>query len=377
MAGKYSYERFRHQVLLKGFGPAAQQALRDAAVLVVGAGGLGCPALQYLAAAGVGRIGIIDPDTVSLSNLHRQILYSLSDLDRPKVSAAAARLREFYPELEVVTYQQPLRAREALELFPQYDIILDGTDNFSSRYLISDGCQLLGKRLISGAVSGFEGQLFVFDSHQHSAGNRPLSYRDVFARPPAAGTVPDCNEAGVLGVLTGVIGTMMASEAIRLLTGLGDQGAGFMLQYQLLRQQTFHTALVASAAADAWLLSSAAAYLQRDYGQEACGAGTAALEWDVPVLERARKEQQLLVVDIREPGELPQATGLADLRLSEAQLLRILPTLSFQQLLLCCNSGTRSRAAAGRLRAAGYPEVYSLKGGIRDWLARRDRAAII
>lgn len=377
MAGKYSYERFQRQLLLRAFGPAAQQALQDAAVLVVGAGGLGCPALQYLAAAGIGCIGIIDPDTVSLSNLHRQILYSVNDLERPKVAAAAARLRGFYPELKVVTYQRPLRATEALELFPQYDIILDGTDNFSSRYLISDGCQLLGKRLISGAVSGFEGQLFVFDSHRIYAGNRPLSYRDVFVRPPAAGTVPDCKEAGVLGVLTGVIGTMMASEAIRLLTGLGDQGPGFMLQYQLLRQQTFRRELSASAAADAWLLSSTAAYLQRDYGEEACGTTTAALEWDLRALEQAGKEPKLLIVDIRDPGELPQAIGLTELRLSEAQLLQILPTLSFQQLLLCCNSGTRSLAAAGRLRAAGYQEVYSLKGGIRGWLACKDRAATI
>jgi len=193
------YERYSRQLILKEFGEPAQQKLLQAKVLVVGAGGLGCACLQYLAAAGLGSIGIIDNDKVALHNLHRQVLYTVNDIGLPKAEQAARALQQLNPDIDIRAFNERLTVHNAIGLFREYDIIIDGTDNFSSRYMINDACVLTGKPLIYGAVSKFEGQVAIFNcSIQHN--ERPVNYRDLFPQPPAAGEIDNCAEAGVLGV---------------------------------------------------------------------------------------------------------------------------------------------------------------------------------
>jgi len=204
------YERYNRQLILKEFGEPAQQKLLQAKVLVVGAGGLGCACLQYLAAAGLGSIGIIDNDKVALHNLHRQVLYTVNDIGLPKAEQAARSLRQLNPDIDIRAFNERLTVHNAIGLFREYDIIIDGTDNFSSRYMINDACVLTGKPLIYGAVSKFEGQAAIFNC-SISPQERPGNYRDLFPQPPAPNEIDNCAEAGVLGVLPGIIGTMQAN----------------------------------------------------------------------------------------------------------------------------------------------------------------------
>ena len=210
-------QRYSRQIVLSEIGAAGQQRLAESSMLVVGAGGLGSPALLYLAGAGVGRLGIVDSDEVDLSNLHRQVLHGTADVGRPKVESARDRLAELNPEVVVEAHALHLDSSNALDLIGRYDIVLDGSDNFPTRYLVNDACVLAGKPLVYGALSRFEGQVSVL------AGGFAPCYRCLFPTPPPPGTVPSCAEAGVLGVVTGVVGSLMATEALRLtLGGFGD-----------------------------------------------------------------------------------------------------------------------------------------------------------
>ncbi|RZJ99252.1 MAG: HesA/MoeB/ThiF family protein, partial [Flavobacterium sp.] len=212
------FERYERQLILKGFGLEAQQKLSKAKVLVVGAGGLGCPALQYLTAAGVGMIGVVDHDTISLNNLHRQILYSNDEIGKLKSEVASTKLRDLNPEIIIHAFPFRLVKNNIIQLLSNYDFILDCTDNFVSRYLINDACILLRKPLVFAAISGYEGQIAIFNVADE-AGNS-TNYRDLFPIPPNPEEVPNCAESGVLGALSGIIGTMQAAEAIKLITGL-------------------------------------------------------------------------------------------------------------------------------------------------------------
>jgi adenylyltransferase/sulfurtransferase len=213
-------QRYSRQIVMPEIGATGQQRLADASVMVVGAGGLGSPALLYLAGAGVGRLGVVDSDEVELSNLHRQVLHATADVGRPKVASARDHLGALNPDVVVEKYELRLDSRNALELIAGYDIVLDGSDNFPTRYLVNDACVLAGKPLVYGALSRFEGQVGVL-----AAGTAPC-YRCIFPTPPLPGTVPSCAEAGVLGVLTGVVGSLMATEALRLaLGGFGVDGS--------------------------------------------------------------------------------------------------------------------------------------------------------
>lgn len=218
MFGKYQLERYSRQLLLPGVGASGQQKLLRAKVLVVGAGGLGAPALLYLAAAGVGTLGIVDDDTVELSNLQRQILYSVEALGAPKTQAASSRLSALNPEVRVVTHQVRLDAENVLELLAPYDLILDGSDSLSTRYLVSDAAVLLGKPFVYGALAPFEGQFALL----HTVVGAEPCYRCLYPELPPAGSVQSCAEAGVLGALPGVIGSLMATEALKHLLGLAE-----------------------------------------------------------------------------------------------------------------------------------------------------------
>ncbi len=199
-------------MLLKEIGESGQQKLLQAKVLVVGAGGLGCPVLQYLAAAGVGKLGIVDDDIVSLTNLHRQVLYNTSDIGFAKTERAAAALRSLNPDIEIIPYNLRLTNQNALDIINNYDIVVDGTDNFSSRYMINDACVLLKKPLVYAAISRFEGQVAVFN-YIDNDNEKPVNYRDLFPIPPAEDEAMNCAVAGVLGVLTGIIGSMQANRS--------------------------------------------------------------------------------------------------------------------------------------------------------------------
>ena len=224
--------RYARHIILPGLGGDGQRKLMDAKVLVIGAGGLGSPAAMYLAAAGVGTLGLVDFDRVDLSNLQRQLLHDTSDVGRPKVESAAERLHELNPDVEVVPHDTALTSANAFEVLGGYDVILDGTDNFPVRYLVNDASQMLGKPLVYGSIFQWEGQASLFLSGQETP-----CYRCLFPEPPPPGTVPSCAEGGVFGVLPGIIGSIQAVEAIKLILGTGESLAGKLVLYDALRNE--------------------------------------------------------------------------------------------------------------------------------------------
>jgi molybdopterin-synthase adenylyltransferase len=223
-------ERYARHIVLREVGGPGQAALKEASVLVIGAGGLGAPALMYLAAAGVGTLGVVDDDVVSLSNLQRQIIHDTSDIGRRKVDSAAERIAQLNPHVRFASHATRLRASNALELIGAYDLVLDGSDNFETRYLVSDACYLAAKPLITAALGVFDGSLTTIRAHEKSAtGEFNPTYRCLFPEAPPPGTVPACAEAGVMGALAGILGSMMALEAIREIVGFGEGLVGRLL----------------------------------------------------------------------------------------------------------------------------------------------------
>ncbi|CAN5462410.1 hypothetical protein BH11BAC1_BH11BAC1_01900 [soil metagenome] len=220
--------RYSRHLSLKEFGMDAQLKLMQAKVLVIGAGGLGCPALLYLAAAGVGKIGVVDFDNVELSNLQRQIIYTEEDIGKPKAGAAIEHLRKRNSSVELESFNQKLTTESAMQIFPAFDLILDCTDNFNARYAINDACVLLDKPFVYGSIFKFEGQVSLFNAKNNSGIYGP-TYRCLFPIPPEAGTIPSCEEAGVIGFLPGLIGTLQAAEAIKWMSGVGDLLSGKLL----------------------------------------------------------------------------------------------------------------------------------------------------
>ena len=225
------FDRYRRHLSLPEVGVEGQRALLGGSALLIGAGGLGCPLAQYLAAAGVGRLGIVDFDVVDASNLQRQILYGTADVGRPKVEVARERIGELNPDVEVELHPVKLTSDNALDIFKGYDVIVDGTDNFPTRYLANDACVMLGKPNVHGSVFRFEGQATVFDARHGPC------YRCLFPEPPPPGSVPSCAEGGVLGVLPGLIAIVQATETVKLLTGIGEPLYGRLIQYDALRME--------------------------------------------------------------------------------------------------------------------------------------------
>jgi molybdopterin/thiamine biosynthesis adenylyltransferase len=223
-------ERYARHIVLREVGGPGQAALKRARVLVIGAGGLGAPLLLYLAAAGVGTIGVIDDDTVALSNLQRQVIHATPDIGQPKVESAASAIRKLNPKVEVVTHAERLTAKNALSIIGGYDIVADGSDNFATRYLVSDACYFAKKPLVTAAVGTFDGTLTTIRAHERARDGTPHpTYRCLFPEPPPPGTVPACSEAGVLGALPGILGSMMALEVIREIVGFGEGLVGRLL----------------------------------------------------------------------------------------------------------------------------------------------------
>lgn len=233
MFSKEEQKQYSRHLILEEIGEAGQQKLKEAKVLVIGAGGLGCPILQYLAAAGVGTIGVIDDDSVDQTNLQRQILYTHADIGLPKAEQAAIHLQAINPYITVTPYVTKLTKANALDLFAQYDIIVDGSDNFATRYLVNDACVLTDKPLVFGSIFKFEGQVSVFN---YEGGP---TYRCLYPNPPKPGQVPNCSEIGVIGVLPGIIGSLQANEVIKLICGMGTVLKGQLLSYNALSMQQF------------------------------------------------------------------------------------------------------------------------------------------
>jgi len=360
-------ERYHRQIILEGFGPIAQQKLAKAKVLVVGAGGLGCPALQYLAAAGIGLIGIIDNDTVALSNLHRQILYTSDDLGQLKVVVAKQRLQLMNPGIEVVIHPLRLNAQNILQILESYDVILDGTDNFDTRYLINDACALLKKPLVFAAVSGFEGQLSIFNVTDDQ-GIR-TNYRDLFPVPPLPGEVPNCADNGVLGVLPGIIGTMAASETIKFISNTGKPLINKLLHYNLLNNQQYE--LKISPARDYELPQTEAELLNKHTGSLNTTEETYS-EITGTDLQRMQEEPSTILIDVRERHEQPGLNTTVFRQTPMSEFRQFMETdIEENNIIVICQHGIRSAAAAKELsrKYGNTKNIFSLKGGIVKWYA--------
>lgn len=365
--------RYSRHLLLPAVGEPGQLALKRAKVLVVGAGGLGSPALLYLAAAGVGTIGIVDFDVVDLSNLHRQILHGSSAVGEPKTASAIERLRDVNPNVHVIPYPDRFTAGNGLEIARGFDIIVDGTDNFAARYLINDAAVLLGIPNVYGSVYRFEGQASVF-----AAKDGPC-YRCLFRDPPPADLIPNCAEAGVLGVLPGLIGTIQATEALKLILGIGEPLIGKLLLVDTATMQ-FRTINVRRdpecPACGTRTIRELVSY------EELCGVpsqgreemnGAIAEISPSELAERLKKSKGIDLIDVREPSEW-KIGHIAGARLVPLGQLgdEISRMDSQREIIVYCKSGGRSLHAAKQLVAAGLNNVSNLTGGIIAWRAEID-----
>lgn len=361
-----SKERYSRQILLQQFGEAAQLKLLNTKVLVVGAGGLGCPVLQYLTAAGVGMIGIVDDDVVTLSNLHRQILFSTNDIGLPKTERAAAVLKQLNPAVSINTYQFKITNQNALELISEYDIVIDGTDNFAARYLINDACVLKKKPLIYGSIYQFEGQVAVFNAPTESLA-ASANYRDLFPNQPTEQEIPSCNEAGVIGVLPGIIGMMMANECIKLITGIGVPLINRLIIYNALNNSIFETAISTKKETGNLIPVDEKAFKAKQY-LFTCSPENVFVDVDAEVFDSLMTKENTIVIDVREIGEKPVVSAFKHINIPMSVLIKEKPFIQQKNILVFCHSGIRS-ANAALLLANGSNKVYNLKGGIIRWMA--------
>ena len=350
-------ERFERQIRLAELGAAGQQKLRSARILVAGAGGLGCPAILYLAAAGIGTIGIADGDRVSVSNLNRQILFGQEDIGRIKASVAARFISKRYPDVQVVAYDHPLTVENLPVLLPGYDLVIDGTDNFAARYMINDATALFHKPLVYGAVYKLEGQVALFNVPDESA-----NYRDLYPEIPVSGEVPNCAESGVLGVLPGIIGTMQAAEAIKWITGIGQCLVNRVLFYNLKDHSVYETVLSPQAGNRLKQPVTLKDFQETNY-EMACAAELN-VGWEAAI--QTAQRTPAIFVDIREPEEMPRWNDSRCLEIPIPQLLKQKDVLmQAETVFLFCQHGVRSRLIAGELRKIwNKNSVYSVEGGI-------------
>jgi len=362
--------RYSRHLLLPEVGEKGQQRLKAAKVLVVGAGGLGSPLCLYLAAAGVGHLGIVDMDRVEESNLQRQVLFDVNDLGRSKAERAAAHVRELNPHTQVTVFDQALTADNALSIMEGYDVVVDGTDNFPTRYLVNDACGLLGIPNIYGSIYRFEGQASVFHH-----GDGPC-YRCLYPEPPPPGLVPSCAEGGVLGVLPAVVASIQCTETIKLITGIGEPLSGRLLLYDALAMQFDELQLQRNR--DCPLCGDKPTIRELVDYQAFCGlAAQTKPDWDelsVQTLkQRLDRGEQMTIVDVREPYEWEichlQQAQLIPLQSLESHLSEFDPE---QELIVHCKSGARSAKACQLLQAKGFKHPVNLRGGIQAWAKEID-----
>lgn len=367
--------RYSRHITIPDVGLTGQQRLKSARVVCIGAGGLGSPTLMYLAAAGIGTLGIVEFDHVDESNLQRQIIHGQSDVGRPKAESARDTIREINPAVNVVIHPERLDSTNAMEILSGYDLVVDGTDNFATRYLVNDACVMLGKPYLWGSIYRFEGQASVFWAEQGPC------YRCVFPEPPPPGSVPSCAEGGVLGVLCASIGAIQVTEAVKLVLGIGEALIGRLLTYDALAMRYRELAVrkdpeCAVCGAHPTVTSLI------DY-EAFCGTRTGVTGPDVAsstisvvelrgwLDERERGEREFVLVDVREPSEVEIVTIAGSVLVPkggflDGTALERMPR--DRQVVLFCRSGVRSADALAVLHAAGFPDAVHVGGGVLAWV---------
>jgi sulfur-carrier protein adenylyltransferase/sulfurtransferase len=368
-------KRYSRHLIIPEIGMTGQKRLKNAKVLVVGAGGLGSPALLYLAAAGVGTLGVIDFDIVDESNLQRQVIHGQSDIGRPKAESARDSITEINPYVNVVLYEEPLSTENALEIFAQFDLIVDGTDNFATRYLVNDACVLLGKPYVWGSIFRFDGQASVFWAEYGPC------YRCLYPDPPPPGMVPSCAEGGVLGVLCASIGSIQVNEAIKLITGVGDSLAGRLMIYDAL-EMNYRTVRVRKdpecvicgknpTITELIDYDAFCGVVSEDAQQAASGSTITATELKT-MLDNG---DNIFLVDVREPNEyeivsIPGSVLIPKDQFLTGAALERLP--QDQRIVLHCKSGARSAEALAVVKNAGFSDAVHVGGGVLAWVSQVD-----
>jgi adenylyltransferase/sulfurtransferase len=369
------FARYSRHVIMPEVGLDGQRKLKAAKVLVIGTGGLGSPLALYLAAAGVGTLGLVDYDVVDVSNLQRQILHGTADVGRSKCQSAAARLRDVNPEVKVDLWEERFTSKNALDIVKHYDIVVDGTDNFPTRYLVNDACVLLNKPNVYGSIFRFDGQATVFDPRVGPC------YRCLYPEPPPPGEVPSCAEGGVLGILPGVIGCIQATEAIKLILGIGEPLVGRLLHYDALNM-TFKTFKIRRD--PKWPVGAPHPTITGliDY-EEFCGVRGGAAPTQAAfggtdispdqLKKRLDAGENLFVLDVRNPNEFAicRIPGTVLLPLPELPL-RFAEVPTDREVIVHCKSGMRSAKAIEFLKAQGYTRLVNLTGGILAWAEKVD-----
>jgi adenylyltransferase/sulfurtransferase len=368
--------RYSRHLLIPEVGLEGQRKLKGSSALIIGTGGLGSPVALYLAAAGVGRIGLVDYDVVDSSNLQRQIIHGTSTIDKLKVESARDRMLDVNPDIEVEIYNEPFTSENAMRIAADYDILIDGTDNFPTRYLTNDVSVFLGKPNVYGSIFRFDGQASVFYAKEGPC------YRCLFPEPPPPGLVPSCAEGGVLGVLPGTIGTIQATEALKVLLGIGSPLTGKLLLYNALDMSFDFVKLKKNP--NCRVCGPNADITEPIDYEQFCGVpghdhdeGSAGEKWDItaPQLSERMQHNHLKLLDVREPHELqisalPNAVniplGTLAARLSELD--------SADDMIVFCKAGTRSTRALELLVSAGFKKVKNLKGGINAWAQEVDQS---
>jgi adenylyltransferase/sulfurtransferase len=367
--------RYSRHLIIPDVGKTGQRRLKNAKVLVVGAGGLGSPALLYLAAAGVGTLGVIDFDVVDESNLQRQIIHGQSDIGRPKAVSAMESIREVNPLVNVVLHEERLDSDNAMQIFEPYDLIVDGTDNFATRYLVNDACVLLGKPYVWGSIYRFDGQASVFWAEHGPC------YRCLYPEPPPPGMVPSCAEGGVLGVLCASIGSIQVTEAIKLITGIGEPLAGRLMIYDAL-EMTYRTVRVRKdpecpvcgknpTITELIDYEEFCGTVSEDAQQAAAGSTITATE----LKQMLDRDENIFLIDVREPNEyeivsIPGATLIPKGEFLSGAALERMP--QDKRIVLHCKSGQRSAEVLAVVKDAGFSDAVHVGGGVLGWINQVD-----
>ncbi|WNH12770.1 molybdopterin-synthase adenylyltransferase MoeB [Thalassobellus suaedae] len=344
--------RYNRHIILSEIGQEGQNKLSDAKVLVIGAGGLGCPVLQYLTAAGIGTIGIVDFDVVDISNLQRQVLFGTSSLEKNKAEAAKERLKDLNDSISIIAYAEKLTHQNAINLFNQYDIIVDGSDNFDTRYLVNDTCIITNKPLVFGSIYKFEGQVSVFNY------NNGPSYRCLFPNPPEKGTVPNCSEIGVLGVLPGIIGSMQANEVLKIILGIGNALSGKLLCYNAL---TLHNSILKINRNEDVIQS---VLKDKDNFHKKQMEFNCEIEVIPISIKGILFEENIQFIDVRETHEQPKIKNFEVTNIPLSTLENNIDKIdTAKKKAIFCQSGIRSKQAVSILNKLNISNCFSLKEG--------------
>jgi adenylyltransferase/sulfurtransferase len=365
--------RYSRHLIIPDVGVTGQKRLKNAKVLVIGAGGLGSPALLYLAAAGVGSLGIVDFDVVDESNLQRQVIHGQSDVGKLKAASAQESIAEINPLVRVYLHTDRLDSSNALEIFEQYDLIVDGTDNFATRYLVNDAAVLLGKPYVWGSIFRFEGQVSVF--WENAPNGKGLNYRDLYPEPPPPGMVPSCAEGGVLGVLCASIGSIMVTEAIKLITGIGEPLLGRLISYDALDMKYREVKIRKDPETPKITELIDYEAFCGVVSDEAVSAASGSTITPAELKAKFDSGENFALIDVREPHEyeivnIKGATLIPKDRILSGEALAELP--QDKPIVLHCKSGARSAEALAALHAAGFKDATHLGGGVLAWAKQID-----